>query len=176
MQALALTSNQSWLPLLRPSIPIGWRLRLLRENFTQQTQAPANRIVVMLGRSNGNHDWRACVSCGFRLRNARNAHNSSDCIWMETGLYTFMWTYVTPNPSLSSLHPAGSLECTADVIFQGPFEARSWLPHKFIHEIQTRFIFKHELAIPHVRVVQLLFVFATRRTNSLTSSCSTSTI
>ena len=23
--------NQSWLPLLRPSIPIGWRLRLLRE-------------------------------------------------------------------------------------------------------------------------------------------------
>ena len=30
-QALALTSSQSWLPLLRPSIPIGWRLRLLRE-------------------------------------------------------------------------------------------------------------------------------------------------
>jgi len=25
----------------------------------------------------------ACVSCGFRLRNARNA---SDCVWMETGL------------------------------------------------------------------------------------------
>jgi len=25
------------LRLLRPSIPIGWRLRLLRENFTQQT-------------------------------------------------------------------------------------------------------------------------------------------
>ena len=24
-----------------------------------------------------------CVSCGFRLRNARNA---SDCVWMETGL------------------------------------------------------------------------------------------
>ena len=30
-QALALESSQSWLPLLRPSIPIGWRLRLLRE-------------------------------------------------------------------------------------------------------------------------------------------------
>jgi len=30
-QALALASSQSWLPLLRPSIPIGWRLRLLRE-------------------------------------------------------------------------------------------------------------------------------------------------
>ena len=28
---------------------------------------------------------RNCVSCGFRLRNARNA---SDCVWMETGLNT----------------------------------------------------------------------------------------
>ena len=37
-QVLALASSQSWLPLLRPSIPIGWRLRLLREIFTQQTQ------------------------------------------------------------------------------------------------------------------------------------------
>ena len=27
MQALVLASSQSWLPLLRPSIPIGWRLR-----------------------------------------------------------------------------------------------------------------------------------------------------
>ena len=45
-QALALASSQSWLSLLRPSILIGWRLRLLRS---------------------------ACVSCGFRLRNARNA-------------------------------------------------------------------------------------------------------
>ena len=35
-QALALA-------LLRPSIPIAWRLRLLHEIFTQQTQAPANR-------------------------------------------------------------------------------------------------------------------------------------
>jgi len=42
-QALALASSQSWLPLLRPSIPISWRLRLLREIFTQQMQAPANR-------------------------------------------------------------------------------------------------------------------------------------
>ena len=31
-QSLALASSQSWLPLLRPSIPIGWRLRLLRES------------------------------------------------------------------------------------------------------------------------------------------------
>ena len=39
------------------------------------TQAPAN-------------DWllanaSACISCGFRLRNARSA---SDCVWMETRL------------------------------------------------------------------------------------------
>ena len=48
----------------------------------------------MLGRSSGNHDWllanaSACVSCGFRLHNARyarNARNASDCVWMETGL------------------------------------------------------------------------------------------
>jgi len=37
-----LASSQSWLPLLRLSIPIGWRLHLLREIFTQETQAPAN--------------------------------------------------------------------------------------------------------------------------------------
>ena len=42
----------------------------------------------MLGHSSGNHDCLlanaiACVSCGFHLRNARNA---SDCVWMETGL------------------------------------------------------------------------------------------
>ena len=42
----------------------------------------------MLGHSSGNHDWLlasaiACVSCGFHLRNARNA---IDCVWMETGL------------------------------------------------------------------------------------------
>jgi len=36
-QALALASSQSWLPLLRPSIPIGWRLRLLREICRMQT-------------------------------------------------------------------------------------------------------------------------------------------
>ena len=36
-------ANHGRLPLLRPSIPIGWRLRLLRENFTQQMQAPAAR-------------------------------------------------------------------------------------------------------------------------------------
>ena len=31
----------------------------------------------------------ACVSCGFRLR---NAHNASDCVWMETGLYARLMT------------------------------------------------------------------------------------
>jgi len=38
-QALALASSQSWLPLLRPSIPIGWRLHLLRENFRSANKA-----------------------------------------------------------------------------------------------------------------------------------------
>jgi len=43
----------------------------------------------MLGRSSGNHDWllanaSACVSCSFRLRNARNASD-----WMETGLHSY---------------------------------------------------------------------------------------
>jgi len=51
----------------------------------------------MLGRSSGNHDWllanaSACVSCGFRLRNARNA---SDCVWMETGLKPSMYEWPT---------------------------------------------------------------------------------
>ena len=53
-QALALVSSQSWLPLLWTSIPIGWRLRLLRENFkrlrflrfsfTQRTQRKRLRL------------------------------------------------------------------------------------------------------------------------------------
>jgi len=43
-QALALAKSQSWLPLLGPSIPIVFAfMRLLREIFTQQTKAPANR-------------------------------------------------------------------------------------------------------------------------------------
>ena len=47
----------------------------------------------MIGRSSGNHGWllanaSACVSCGFRLRNARNA---SECVWMETGLNGTRW-------------------------------------------------------------------------------------
>ena len=52
----------------------------------------ANRLRGMLDRSSGNHDWllvnaSACVSCGFRLRNA------SDCVWMETGLKTSSWQH-----------------------------------------------------------------------------------
>ena len=57
------------------------RLRFSRNKRKRQP-------IVMLGRSSGNHDWllanaSACVSYGFRLRNARNA---SDRVWMETGL------------------------------------------------------------------------------------------
>jgi len=64
-------------------------LRALRKRKPQETQALAisrnkrkHRPIGMLGRSSGNNDWLlanagACVSCGFRLRNGRNA---SDCI------------------------------------------------------------------------------------------------
>jgi len=43
-QALALESSQSWLPLLRPSIPVGSRLRLLHEKRTQRTQRKRLRL------------------------------------------------------------------------------------------------------------------------------------
>jgi len=70
-------------------------LRALRKWKPQETQALAfsrnkrkRQPIGMLGRSSDNHDWllanaSACVSCGFHLRNARNAN---DCVWMETGL------------------------------------------------------------------------------------------
>jgi len=50
-QALALASNQSWLPLLRPSIPIGWRLRRLRNarNSTQRKQLRLNGNRALVG-------------------------------------------------------------------------------------------------------------------------------
>jgi len=57
------------------------------ENFDRRfLKTSRNKLkrqpIGMLGRSSGNHDWllanaSACVSCGFRLRNARNA---SDCV------------------------------------------------------------------------------------------------
>jgi len=48
--ALALASSQSWLPLLRPSIPIGWRLcnhdwllaNTMRFSFTQRKRLRLN--------------------------------------------------------------------------------------------------------------------------------------
>jgi len=49
-QALALASSQLWLLLLRPSIPIGWRLRLLFSRNKRNRQP-----IEMLGRSSGNH-------------------------------------------------------------------------------------------------------------------------
>ena len=59
-------------------------VRCVNENRKKRKRQP----IGMLGRSSGNHDWllanaSACVSCGFRLRNA------SDCVWMETGLYSW---------------------------------------------------------------------------------------
>jgi len=47
-QALALASNQSWLPLLRPSIPIGWRCALLRENFKLIPNFPPSIIIIII--------------------------------------------------------------------------------------------------------------------------------
>jgi len=60
----------------------------VRFPFKRSRNKRKRQPIGMLGRSSGNHDWllanaSACVSCGFRLRNARNA---SDCVWMETGL------------------------------------------------------------------------------------------
>jgi len=62
-QALALASSQSWSPLLRPNIPIGWRLRLLRENFTQQTQ---EKIAAGSNSSLGPIPREEFLSCGSR--------------------------------------------------------------------------------------------------------------
>ena len=65
-------------------------LRALRKNENRKKPQP----IGMLSHSSGNHDWLlanaiACVYCGFHLRNARNA---SDCVWMETALYTHTHT------------------------------------------------------------------------------------
>jgi len=46
--ALALVSSQSWLPLLRPIIRIGWRLRLLRENFTYNGSLPLYFVILYI--------------------------------------------------------------------------------------------------------------------------------
>ena len=55
----------------------------------------------------------ACVSCGFRLRNACNA---SDCVWMETGLKSLTCTdeeHVVVEP-ISSVHsPVDGYLCQA---------------------------------------------------------------
>jgi len=58
-------------------------LRALHKRKPQETQALSRnkrkrQPIGMLGQSSGNHDWllanaSACVSCGFHLRNARNA-------------------------------------------------------------------------------------------------------
>jgi len=79
-----LASSQSWLPLLRPSIPVGWRLRLLREIFTQQTQEPAN----MLGRSSGNHDWLRFLRFSFtqRTQHKRLRLNGNRALRLHKGI------------------------------------------------------------------------------------------
>ena len=76
MVTTASTEHFYWLALAF----VAWKF-----HATKQLRQPTG----MLGRSSGSHDWllanaSACVSCGFRLRNARNAR---DCVWMETGLH-----------------------------------------------------------------------------------------
>jgi len=43
-QALALASCQSWLPLLRPSIPIGWRLHKFSRNKCKRRALTPKRV------------------------------------------------------------------------------------------------------------------------------------
>ena len=65
MVATASTEHSYWLTL----------------SFVKRKRQP----IGMIGRTSGNHNWllangpnaSACVSCGFRLRNARNAR---DCV------------------------------------------------------------------------------------------------
>ena len=79
---LKIDANEAWRSLLRLTSRTSVSSRKISRNKRKR------QPIGMLGRSSGNHDWllantSACVSCGFRLRNARNA---SDCVWMETGL------------------------------------------------------------------------------------------
>jgi len=72
-QALALASSQSWLPLLRSSIPTGWRLRLLRE---MPTQALAFLAVFV-------YATHATQAIGFEWKpGLRHELNSSRAYWM----------------------------------------------------------------------------------------------
>jgi len=50
----------------------------------------------------------SCVSCGFRLRNARNASN---CVWMETGLQSLLTSILR-----SSAHAHGAIVAVTCVV------------------------------------------------------------
>jgi len=68
-QALALASSQSWLPLLRPSIPIGWRLRLLREIQRKRLRLNGNRASVVV-------NYRSAVDHGLLMMFCRSLARS----------------------------------------------------------------------------------------------------
>ena len=103
-QALALASSQSWLPLLRASIPIGWRLRMLRENFkrlrflrfsfTQRTQRKRLRL-------NGN---RASVYA---------TQKCTDSIWVTWPSRTIRWKYVVSLVTVASSSSSSSSAAAA---------------------------------------------------------------
>ena len=67
-QALALASSQSWLPLLRPSIPIAWRLRLLRENF-METGLKSNWVCYAQNASENTEDIKRTTSGDYNYAN-----------------------------------------------------------------------------------------------------------
>ena len=88
MIATASTEHSYWLALAFVAWKFVAAAFLANKDVYISRNKRKRQPIGMLGRSSGNHDWllanaSACVSCGFRLRNARNA---SDCVWMESGL------------------------------------------------------------------------------------------
>ena len=91
-QALALASSQSWLPLLRPSIPIGWRLRLLREIAFSLEMIHVNKAkqsIKLIKSSTIKYDVYACVYCIRRS-------NSFSCRWKKTNVCVLVraWSHL----------------------------------------------------------------------------------
>ena len=78
-----------------------WWSTEARPGFHSNASACVGKQPIMVATASTEHSYwlalafvanaSACVSCGFRLRNARNARSAlSDCVWMETGLYAII--------------------------------------------------------------------------------------
>ena len=107
-QALALASSQSWLPLLRPSIPIGWCLRLLRCGFRLRNARNASDCVWM---ETGLHTQTLKQKYTFNL------HGSVFTIsYYETsGQYSNNWCLLNVWNSLLSYTNFGSNKCFINI-------------------------------------------------------------